>query len=80
LGIISFLLIGALLIQSINLFFSGKEWNALIQYNSILIKLLFLVMVFGIENGYDFILDMILVLIVANIGGTIIISRFLSRD
>jgi multisubunit Na+/H+ antiporter MnhF subunit len=57
-----------------------NNWNILVQINSIGMKALTLFMIYAMINDLPYILDFILVLLVLNVVGTIIISRYNSKN
>ena len=61
-------------------FKNKTSWNILIQINSIGVKVLALFLVYAMINQLAYILDIILVLIVLNVVGTIIFSRYISKN
>ena len=79
-----FLLLCSLIVligfQVINTFRKRNNWNILVQMNSIGMKVLTLFMIYAMLNGLSYILDIILVLLVLNVVGTIIISRYNSKN
>lgn len=66
--------------QLLNTFRKRNNWNILVQMNSVGIKVLTLFMLYSMINGLAYILDIILVLLVLNVVGTIIISRYNSKN
>jgi len=67
-------------LQLINTFRKRNNWNILVQMNAIGMKVLTLFMIYAMLNGLSYILDIILVLLVLNVVGTIIISRYNSKN
>ncbi len=60
--------------------FAKKKWGLLININSINNKLLILILSFGVVSGYTYYIDMIIILVVMNLVGTIILSRFIGLN
>ncbi|HPE68519.1 MAG TPA: monovalent cation/H+ antiporter complex subunit F [Thermotogota bacterium] len=51
----------------------------MILWNSIGTKILLLILVFSLLQGWFFMVDVVLILMVLNVGGALIVSRFLTR-
>jgi len=66
--------------QALFCIFSKGKWKLLININSISNKLLILILLFGMSTGYTYYIDMIIVLVVMNLVGTIILSRFIGQN
>ena len=66
--------------QLVNALRKRNNWNILVQMNSIGMKVLTLFMLYAMLNDLPYILDIILVLLVLNVVGTIIISRYNSKN
>jgi len=68
-----------LLLQTLWFFFARSPWNRVILWNSIGTKILLLILVFSLLQGWFFMVDVVLILMVLNVGGALIVSRFLTR-
>jgi len=68
-----------LLLQTLWFFFARSPWNRVIFWNSIGTKILLLILVFSLLQGWFFMVDVVLILMVLNVGGALIVSRFLTR-
>ncbi len=79
-NILFFTIIILLSFQLLNAFRKRNNWNILVQMNSIGMKVLTLFMFYAVMNALPYILDIILVLLVLNVVGTIIISRYNSKN
>ncbi len=55
-------------------------WNILVQINSIGVKLLLMFLLYSNQTEQTYLLDIVLVLLVLNVVGTIILSRYISKN
>ncbi|GEM_PF-1405009 len=78
--IILFVLVALIFFQVLHAVKYKDIWNLLVQINSIGIKLLLVFILYSNESGLIYLLDIVLVLLVLNVVGTIIISRFISKN
>lgn len=78
--ILFFSIITLLGFQLLNALRKRNNWNILVQMNSIGMKVLTLFMIYAMLNNLSYTLDIILVLLVLNVVGTIIISRYNSKN
>jgi len=67
-------------LQVFNALRKKNNWNILVQMNSIGMKVLILFMIYAMINDLSYILDIVVVLLVLNVVGTIIISRYNSKN
>ena len=78
--ILFFSIIVLLGFQLLNAIRKRNNWNILVQMNSVGMKVLTLFMIYAMVNDLSYTLDIILVLLVLNVVGTIIISRYNSKN
>jgi len=67
-------------LQVLHSLIKKNNWNILVQMNSIGMKVLVLFLIYAMINDLSYILDIVVVLLVLNVVGTIIISRYNSKN
>jgi len=72
--------VSLIVIQVFAVIFSRERWNILVNVNSIGIKLLLVFLLIGIGQEQPYMFDIVLILMVLNVVGTIIYARFFGRN
>jgi len=72
--------VSLIIVQVFAVIFSRERWTVLVNVNSIGIKLLLFFLLIGLGREQPYMFDIVLILLVLNVVGTIIYARFFGRN